>query len=140
MNWTNLLLSTRGRVDRTRFLIGLLPVLALLGLVYVYGRYVAGALPAVDWLVMAAIALEALYFLVCLGLKRLRDIGRPLWFMAILFLPLLVAAVFLVQQKFLPTASHEMTATLYTAAIVLAMIGFLWILAELLFRRSDAET
>lgn len=139
MNWTNLLLSTEGRIDRTRFVIGLLPVLALIALVYVYGGYVKGSLPAIDWLVMGAISLEALYFLTCLGAKRLRDIARPQWFLVILYSPLAVAAVFLVQQKFLPLKTHELSVTVYTAAIMLALIGFLWILAELLFRRTVAS-
>lgn len=140
MNWFTLLLSCEGQIKRRPYLIGLLPVLLLFVLAFLYARFVKGALPLwADLLVMAAIALEALYFLTCLSLKRLRDIGRPDWFVAVMLSPLLVAAFFLVQQKFFPLGNYEVAVPLYTTAIVLAVTGLLWVLVELMFRRSLAD-
>ena len=137
MNWTTILLNSKGRIRRVAFWLGLLPVGALAGLIYLYARFVSGALPGwVNMLVMALVAVEALYFLAMLAAKRLRDVGRPQVFIAILYSPLLVAALFLLQQKFMPFLPPKPLVPFYTVAITMAITGFFWIMAEMMFRRS----
>lgn len=140
MNWINLLLSHKGRINRKSFMLGLLPVVLLFGLVFVYLKYLTGMLPLwADIAITAIIALEALHFLSRLAIKRLHDFGRSGHFQWILFSPLLVAAIFLVQQKFFHLQSYEWAVIIYTVMFSLAMIGFFWMLVEMIFRRSDEQ-
>ncbi len=138
MNWTRLLLSARGRINRLTFLSGLLPVIFLLALVWFYLEKLTGLLPRwADILLPAAIALEALYFLACLAAKRMHDYGRPAHFLWLLFSPLIVTGLFLIQQKYFHLSSYEGAVVVYTVLFSLAMLAFLWMLVELIFLRSD---
>ncbi|MCF6200417.1 MAG: hypothetical protein L3J67_13735, partial [Hyphomicrobiaceae bacterium] len=63
MNWIDLLLGTKGRINRKTFLIGLVPILVLLALLYIYLKMLTGFLPRwVDIALTLLIALEAFYF------------------------------------------------------------------------------
>ena len=133
-------MATKGRINRKTFLMGLVPILILFALLYIYLKYLTGLLPL--WAEIALptlIALEALYFSANLSTKRMHDYGRSGYFLWFLFAPLLFAALFLFQQKFVPLKSYEGAVVIYTILISLAMICFLWMLVEMLFLRSNEE-
>ena len=138
MNWNNLLLGSKGRINRKTWLIGLLPIFVLLALLVLYLKFLTGLLPGwANIAIPAAIALEALYFTARLSIKRMHDYSRSAHYLWLLFAPLIVAALFLLQQKFFPLQSHEGSVIIYTVLISLAFITFLWMLSELMFRRPD---
>ncbi len=140
MNWINLLLGYKGRINRTSFLVGLLPVLVLLALLVWYLKYLSGVLPAwADILIPSLIALEALYFAANLSIKRMHDYGRSALWLGLLFSPLFVTIILFVQQKYIPLASYEGAVVVYTTLISLAMVCFLWMLIEMLFLRSHEQ-
>lgn len=138
MNWTTLLLSGRGRINRLTLLLGLLPVVLLLALVLVHQKYLTGLLPHwADIALSSVITLEALYFLACLAAKRMHDYDRPAHFLWLLFSPLILAVVMIVQQKYFPLPSYNWAARFYIVAICLVVLAFLWMMVEMLFRRGD---
>jgi uncharacterized membrane protein YhaH (DUF805 family) len=140
MNWSDLLLNFSGRISRKAFLAGLVPILLLVGGLYVFLNYARAGLEMKWQLLLGGfIALEAIYFLAALAAKRMHDYGRPTMFLALLFSPLLVAAVFLTQQKYIPLQNNEMAVVAYTLLIVTAMTLSGWMTAELIFRRSDEK-
>ncbi|MCP4934732.1 MAG: DUF805 domain-containing protein [bacterium] len=140
MNWIHLLLGTKGRITRKSFLLGLLPILALLGFLVFYLRYLTGILPAwANIIIPTLLTVEAAYFTANLSLKRMHDYGRSAGWLLMLFSPLIVVAGFLIQQKYIPLQSYEGAVVLYTMAISLAFIGFLWMLTEMLFLRSHEK-
>ncbi len=140
MNWIHLLLGTKGRIARKSFLLGLLPVLLLVGILTFYLRFLTGILPAwANIAVPALIAVEALYFLANLSIKRMHDYGRSAGWSLVLFSPLAVIAGFLLQQKYFPLQSYEVAVVVYTTLISMAFVGFLWMLTEMLFLRSHEK-
>ena len=140
MNWIDLLLATKGRIKRRTYLIGLLPVLLLLALLTLYLRFLTGIVPAwANAIIPALIAVEALYFTANLSIKRMHDYGRSAGWLLLLFSPLIIAACFLIQQKYFPLQSYEGAVVVYTTLISLAFIGFLWMLIEMLFLRSSEQ-
>ncbi len=140
MNWIHLLLGTKGRIARKSYLLGLLPILALIGFLVFYLRFLTGMLPAwANIVIPALLAVEALYFTANLSIKRLHDIGRSAGWLLMLFSPLIVVAGFLIQQKYFPLQSYQGAVVLYTSAISMAFIGFLWMLTEMLFLRSHEK-
>ena len=139
MNWTNLLLGSKGRINRKSWWVGLLPILVLLVLVVLYLKFLTGILPGwANIMIPAAIALEALYFTANLSVKRMHDYGRSAHFLWLLFAPLIVAALFLLQQKYFPLQTHEEAVLIYTVLISLAIITCLWMLVEMGFLRSTS--
>ena len=141
MNWSNLLFSFEGRINRKAYLLGLLPVLVLFALLYLYASYLAGSQSTtINGIIMGIVALVALFFFTSLSIKRFNDIGRPAWFLGLLYSPLIIAAIFLLQQKFFPMQKHEAAVLIYTVLIVLAVTAFLWMLVEMLFRRPKEES
>ncbi len=137
MNWINLLLGSRGRINRKMFLLGLLPVLVLLALAGLYLKMLTGILPRwADILIPALIKLEALHFFSRVSIKRMHDYGRSAHYLWLLFSPLLVTALFLAQQKFFPLKSYEGAVVIYTILISLAVIAFFWMLVEMTFLRG----
>ncbi len=140
MNWIHLLLGTKGRITRKSFLLGLLPILALTGFLIFYLRFLTGILPAwSNFLIPALLAAEVLYFTANLSLKRMHDYGRSAGWLLMLFSPLIVAAGFLFQQKYIPLQSYEGAVVLYTSLISMACVGFLWMLIEMAFLRSHEK-
>ncbi len=140
MNWIDLLLGTKGRINRKTFLIGLVPILVLLALLYIYLKMLTGFLPRwVDIALTLLIALEAFYFSANLATKRMHDYGRSGRYLWLLFAPLIFSALFLVQQKFIPLKTYEGVVVLYIILISLAMLSFLWMLTEMMFLRSNEQ-
>ena len=140
MNWTNLLLGTKGRIARKTYIIGLLPVLVLFTLLVLYLRYLTAFLPGwANIVIPTLIAAEALYFTSTLSIKRMHDYGRSAGWLLVLFSPLFIIAGFLLQQKFYPLQSYEGAVVFYTSAISLTIICFLWMLTEMLFLRSHEQ-
>ena len=140
MNWINLLLGTKGRINRKTFLIGLVPILVLLTVLYVYLKFLTGFLPRwADMALPLLIALEAFYFTANLSTKRMHDYGRSGHYLWLLFAPLILTGGFLFQQKFVPLKSYEGAVVVYTVLISLAMLTFLWMLVEMLFLRSHEQ-
>jgi uncharacterized membrane protein YhaH (DUF805 family) len=141
MNWINILLGREGRINRKTFLIGLMPILLLFALSVFYLKFLTGILPLwADALIPLVISLEGLFFLANLSLKRMHDYGRSAPYLGFLFSPLIVATLFLVQQKFITLKAYEVAVIAYTILISLAVIAFLWMLIEMLFLRSDEQT
>lgn len=141
MNWINLLLSTKGRINRKAFMIGLLPILLLVVLLALYLRLLTGILPNwADLVIPILIALEALFFFLNLSAKRLHDIGHSTFFLLLLVSPLFVAAGFFLQQKYFPLQSYEGAVVIYTMLISLGLIAFFWMLIEMFFRRSEEQS
>ena len=140
MNWINLLLGSKGRINRKRFLVGLLPILLLLALLVLFLKYLTGILPGwANIVIPLLIALEALYFLANLSIKRMHDYGRSAHYLWFLFSPLIIAGLFMIQQKFFHLQSYEWAVVIYTLLISLALIGFLWMLVEMVFLRSHEQ-
>ena len=140
MDWKYLLLSNEGRINRKSYLDGLLPVAALAGLLYLYLKFFTGILPTgADWLISGQIVIVALYLLSNISIKRMHDYGRSAVYLLHFYAPLIVAAIFLVQQKFFPLKSHEGSIVIYTMAVTLAVITFFWMVLEMFFRRSDED-
>ena len=140
MNWINLLLGTKGRINRKSFLLGLLPIALLFVLLVLYLKFLSGILPGwANSLIPALIALEALYFLANLSIKRMHDYGRSAHYLWLLFAPILFVAVFLIQQKFFPLPSYEGAVVIYTILVSLALITFFWMLIEMMFLRSHEQ-
>ncbi len=141
MNWINLLLSSKGRINRARFIFGLLPIAVLLTLVIVYLKYLTGILPGwADMLISVLITIEACYFFAKLSMKRMHDYGRSAHYLWLLFAPLLFVGLFFIQQKFFHLTSYEGAVVVYTIVFSLAVIAFLWMLVEMLFLRSDVNS
>jgi len=140
MNWNHLLLGTKGRINRKTFLIGLVPILVLFALLYIYLKTLTGLLPRwADIALPLLIALEAFYFSANLATKRMHDYGRSGRYLWLLFAPLLIMTLFLFQQKFVPLKSYEGAVVLYIILISLAMLSCLWMLIEMLFLRSHEQ-
>ncbi len=140
MNWIHLLLGNKGRIARKSFLLGLLPILVLIGLLIFYLRFLTGILPTwANIVIPVLLAVEALYFTANLSLKRMHDYGRSAGWLLMLFSPLIVVAGFLLQQKYFPLQSYDGAVVLYTSLISLAFVGFLWMLTEMLFLRSHEK-
>jgi uncharacterized membrane protein YhaH (DUF805 family) len=140
MNWINLLLGSKGRINRKTFFVGLVPILVLFGLLVLYIKLLTGILPSwADILIPALIALEALHFLSRLSLKRMHDYGRSAFYQWYLFSPLIIVGLVLIQQKFFHLQSYEGAVLIYTVLISLAVIAFFWMLIEMMFRRSDEQ-
>ncbi len=140
MNWINLLLGTKGRINRKTFIIGLVPILLLFALVYVYLKFLTGLLPRwADIALPTLIALEALYFTANLATKRMHDYGRSAHYLWLLFAPLILTVGFLFQQKFIALKTYEGAVVIYTILASLALLTFFWMLIEMLFLRSHEQ-
>ena len=137
-----LLFSVQGRIDRGAFIAGAVGTVATFALL-IYGSeqslgWMAGVLAPrginaglvlnVIWLVLGLLAVWAL---IALFAKRLRDRGRSGWWAAAAILPLAALAV-LNDALFLVSRAFALPPLVYNGVLILAAAIGVWVMIEAL--------